>query len=113
MSSSAHELGDTRNGLSFAFAAYGIWGVAPIYFVWVSFAQPLEVVAHRVVWGIPLLGALLLVSGQWREVRSLTGPALGYLLVSALCLSINWLMFDYAIQTERIAEASLGYLSNP
>ena len=113
MSSSVHELGDTRNGLSFAFAAYGIWGIAPIYFVWVSFAQPLEVVAHRVVWGIPLLGVLLLVSGQWREVKSLAAPALGYLLVSALCLSINWLMFVYAIQTERIAEASLGYFINP
>ncbi len=113
MSSSVHELGDTRNGLLFAFAAYGIWGIAPIYFVWVSFAQPLEVVAHRVVWGIPLLGVLLLVSGQWREVKSLAAPALGYLLVSALCLSINWLMFVYAIQTERIAEASLGYFINP
>ena len=47
LSSSAHELGDARKGLLFAFAAYGIWGIAPIYFVWVSFAQPLEVVAHR------------------------------------------------------------------
>ena len=113
MSSSAHELGDARKGLLFAFAAYGIWGIAPIYFVWVSFAQPLEVVAHRVAWGIPLLGLLLLLSGQWREVRSLAAPALGYLLASALCLSINWLMFIYAIQTERIAEASLGYFINP
>ena len=109
----ANELGDTRSGLLFALAAYGIWGIAPIYFVWVSFAQPLEVVAHRVVWGIPLLGLLLLASGQWRSIKSLAPSAFGYLLVSALCLSINWLTFIYAVQTERIAEASLGYFINP
>ena len=79
MSSSAHELGDARKGLLFAFAAYGIWGIAPIYFVWVSFAQPLEVVAHRVAWGIPLLGLLLLLSGQWREGKESGGAGVGLL----------------------------------
>ena len=92
----------------FALGAYGIWGFAPIYFVWVSFAQPLEVLAHRVVWGVPLLGVLLLVSGQWRGITELSRQAVGYLLVSSLFLSINWLTFIYAIQTERIAEASLS-----
>ena len=113
MSSPDTELEDTRGGLFFAFAAYGIWGVAPIYFVWVSFAQPLEVLAHRVVWGIPLLGLLLMVSGQWRGIKSLTPSVCGYLLASAVFLSINWLTFIYAIQTARIAEASLGYFINP
>ena len=113
MSSPSTELEDTRGGLFFAFAAYGIWGVAPIYFVWVSFAQPLEVLAHRVVWGIPLLGLLLFVSGQWRGMKSLTPSVCGYLLTSAAFLSINWLTFIYAIQTARIAEASLGYFINP
>jgi chloramphenicol-sensitive protein RarD len=104
---------ETRKGVFFALGAYGIWGVAPIYFVWVSFAQPLEVLAHRVMWGIPLLGLLLLVSGQWRGISGLSRTAVGYLLVSALFLSINWLTFIYAIQAERIAEASLGYFINP
>lgn len=105
--------GETRKGVLFALGAYGIWGFAPIYFVWVSFAQPLEVLAHRVVWGVPLLGVLLLVSGQWRGITELSRQAVGYLLVSSLFLSINWLTFIYAIQTERIAEASLGYFINP
>ena len=105
--------GETRKGVLLALGAYGIWGFAPIYFVWVSFAQPLEVLAHRVVWGVPLLGVLLLVSGQWRGITELSRQAVGYLLVSSLFLSINWLTFIYAIQTERIAEASLGYFINP
>ncbi len=105
--------GESRKGVLFALAAYGIWGVAPIYFVWVSFAQPLEVLAHRVMWGIPLLGLLLLLSGQWRDIAGLTRKAIGYLLVSSAFLSVNWLTFIYAIQTERIAEASLGYFINP
>lgn len=113
MSDTSAELEDSRGGLLYAFAAYGIWGVAPIYFVWVSFAQPLEVLAHRVVWGIPLLGLLLMVSGQWRGIKTLMPAAFGYLLASAVCLSINWLTFIYAIQSARIAEASLGYFINP
>ena len=105
--------GETRKGIYFALGAYGIWGFAPIYFVWVSFAQPLEVLAHRVVWGVPFLGLLLLATGQWRDIAEHSRRAIGYLLVSALFLSINWLTFIYAIQTERIAEASLGYFINP
>ena len=105
--------GETHKGIYFALGAYGIWGFAPIYFVWVSFAQPLEVLAHRVVWGVPFLGLLLLATGQWRDIAEHSQRAIGYLLVSALFLSINWLTFIYAIQTERIAEASLGYFINP
>ena len=69
--------------------------------------------AHRVVWGVPFLGLLLLATGQWRDIAEHSRRAIGYLLVSALFLSINWLTFIYAIQTERIAEASLGYFINP
>ena len=105
--------GETRKGIYFALGAYGIWGFAPIYFVWVSFAQPLEVLAHRVVWGVPFLGLLLLATGQWRDIAEHSRRAIGYLLVSALFLSINWLTFIYAIQTERIAAVSYTHLTLP
>ena len=102
-----------RQGLIYAVAAYGIWGVAPIYFVWVGFAAPLEILMHRVLWSVPLLVLLITVAGQWNDARGLSRRALLFLMATALLLSINWLTFIWAIQAQRIADASLGYFINP
>ena len=102
-----------RQGLLYAFAAYGIWGVAPIYFVWVGFAGPLEILSHRALWSVPLLVLLITATGQWSAARSLSRREVLILLATALCLSTNWLTFIWAIQAQRIADASLGYFINP
>lgn len=102
-----------RQGLIYAVAAYGIWGIAPIYFVWVGFAAPLEILMHRVLWSVPLLVLLITVTGQWGDARGLSRRALLFLIATALLLSINWLTFIWAIQAQRISDASLGYFINP
>jgi chloramphenicol-sensitive protein RarD len=94
-------------------AAYGFWGLAPIYFVWVSFAHPLEVLAHRVVWSVPLLAILITLARQWPAVQALRWRELRVLMLCSLLLSCNWLIFIFAIQQGRIAETSLGYFINP
>ena len=109
----AEALDETKKGLLFALGAYGIWGIAPIYFVWVGFAGPFEILANRIVWAIPLLLVLLGVTKQWAGVWTLTKSQLAILVVTAIALSINWLTFISAIQAEKIAEASLGYYINP
>ncbi len=103
----------SRRGLSFALAAYSIWGFAPIYFVWVGFAHPLEILSHRVLWSVPFVALLLTISGQWQTLRALTQAELRTLFLTALCLGANWLTFIYAIQANRLAEATLGYFINP
>lgn len=102
-----------RRGLLYAVAAYGIWGVAPAYFVWVGFAAPLEILMHRVLWSVPVLVLLITVTGQWTAARALSRREVALLFVTALCLSANWLTFIWAIQAQRIADASLGYFINP
>ena len=102
-----------RAGFAFALAAYGFWGVVPIYFVWVSFAHPLEVLAHRVVWSVPLLAMLITLARQWPAVRALRWRQLRVLMLCSVLLSCNWLIFIFAIQQERISETSLGYFINP
>ena len=102
-----------RAGFAFALAAYGFWGVVPIYFVWVSFAHPLEVLAHRVVWSVPLLAILITLARQWPAARALGWPQLRILMLCSVLLSFNWLIFIFAIQQGRISETSLGYFINP
>ncbi|MDX2413432.1 MAG: EamA family transporter RarD [Woeseiaceae bacterium] len=106
---------DTRDGFIAALICYLIWGLLPIYFVFVSAVAPLEVLLHRIVWAVPF-GALIIFSRrQWPEVRrALTHPAmLFWLAVAAMFIAINWYVYIYAIQNNQIFQGSLGYYINP
>jgi len=105
--------GSTAAGAAYAVAAYVFWGFAPVYFVWVSFASPLEVLAHRIVWSVPLLAVLITLARQWPALLALHPRQLWTLLLCSVLLSINWLTFVYAVQLGRIAETALGYFINP
>ena len=113
MAGSATALASERQGLMYAVAAYGFWGLAPMYFVWINYVPPLEVLMHRVLWSVPLLTLLITITKQWAGVWGLRRREAAFLLVTALCLSINWGTFIWAIQAQRIADASLGYFINP
>ena len=102
----------TRQGGYFALAAYCIWGVAPIYFKLVGHVQPLEIIAHRVTWSAILLMAVLALSGKLGELR-LPIKNLGWLLLSAMLLACNWLIFVFAVLNDQIIDTSLGYFINP
>ncbi len=99
--------------MAYALAAYIFWGVAPVYFVWVKFATPTEVLAHRIVWSVPLLAVLVTLARQWPTIRALQRAQFTWLALCALLLSINWLTFIYAVHQQRIVETALGYYINP
>ncbi len=106
---------DAFTGVLYALAAFGIWGLSPIYFKAVAQVPATEVLAHRVLWATVLLVAVLLLQRRglelirelfsWRRVR--------FYLVTALLVSTNWLIFIWSIQNDRLLEASLGYYINP
>ncbi len=106
---------DARDGLVAGLAAYLMWGFLPAYFVTVAAAEPLEVLAHRILWAVPFGALVLTIRHQWPEVkRALTHKAmLGWLSVTALFIALNWLIYIWAIQDGRIVETSLGYYINP
>lgn len=102
-----------RTGVWFALAAYGLWGIAPVYFKVVEFADPVEVVAHRIVWSVVLLAVVIWLRRLWSSVGQLTRRQLGGLALSGLLISGNWLLFIWAIFNGRMLDASLGYFINP
>lgn len=106
---------DIRDGVIAGLVAYLIWGVLPVYFKTVASVGPLEVLSHRIMWAIPFGAAILFARRQWPEVRrALTHRAmLGWLVLSAMFIAVNWLIYIWAIQDERIFETSLGYYINP
>lgn len=99
----------------YALAAYGFWGFSPIYFKWVQHVPALEVLGHRVIWSMLLLLVLLWLGRRWSDLRLVlfNFSQLRWLLLSAALISVNWLIYIFAIQDNRILEASLGYYINP
>lgn len=106
---------DVRDGVIAALAAYLIWGFLPVYFKAVGSVDPLEVLAHRVIWAVPFGALILLIRRQWPEVKRalMHKSMLGWLALSALFIAFNWFVYIWAIQDERIFETSLGYYINP
>jgi chloramphenicol-sensitive protein RarD len=104
-----------RAGLAYGLAAFGFWGLVPIYFKAVASVPALEVLAHRVVWSVVILGAFLTLKGRWSEVvEAVTDRrCLGLLSVTTVLVGANWYVFIWAVANDRILQASLGYFINP
>jgi chloramphenicol-sensitive protein RarD len=108
---------DPRNttGLAYGLAAFGFWGFVPVYFKAVGVVPPLEVLAHRVVWAVPLLAALVLIQRQGGAIRRAVGSSrtIAVLLVTTALIAVNWYVFIWAMANDRVLQASLGYFINP
>jgi chloramphenicol-sensitive protein RarD len=104
-----------RRGAMAAIAAYLIWGLTPVYFKALASVGAAEIIAHRVVWSVLLLGGVLLIAGQREGFRILrqSPRILAGLAVSSILVTSNWLVYVWAINAGRVLEASLGYYINP
>lgn len=109
------EIGLDRGALLAAVTAFSFWGIMPIYFKQMDQVPALEIVAHRVVWALPIL--LILLAGRrqlsviWNVITH--WATLRWMIVSALLILLNWLLFVWAINNGQILAASLGYFLNP
>lgn len=102
-------------GLLCAATAYVLWGLFPLYFKLLLSVGPLEILMHRVLWSLVFLGAVLAVRRQWAWLGTvLTRPmVLAGFAASALLLAANWFLYIWAINHDRVIDASLGYFITP
>lgn len=109
------EEGSSASGVLYALGAYGLWGVSPLYWKWVSDVPLAELLAWRVLWAFALTLAYGAVTRRTGEARAALGSprVLAPLLCTALLLGVNWCTFVYAVQTERVVATSLGYYMSP
>lgn len=106
---------ERNTGLLQGLAAYGMWGLLPLYFLTISIASPLEIVANRIVWSLVFCAILLTVTRQWQSMLELgrNKQALGRLAVASVLIAVNWLTYTFAVLNGHAVEASLGYFINP
>ena len=104
-----------RAGLAYGVAAYALWGVMPIYFRQIASVASLDIVAHRIIWSLLVLAVLLTIARAWDEVAAAlrNRKVLLTLLLTALLIATNWLLYVYAINNGHILAGSLGYYLNP
>ncbi|BDU10299.1 protein RarD [Aurantimicrobium sp. INA4] len=105
----------SRSGLLYAFGAYGLWGLFPLYFLTLEPATPFEVVGYRILFSLVFCVFLIAVSRKWRQlVVILKQRKLMLTLgVAAVLIYINWQVFILAVLSNQIVESSLGYFINP
>ncbi|WP_306252526.1 EamA family transporter RarD [Parvularcula sp. IMCC14364] len=104
-----------RTGVFSAMAAYTMWGFFPIYFKVADGVTATEMLAQRIIWAVPVGALILTFRHQWAEVRKIFPDTrkLRALFLAAIAIATNWGVYIWAVQTEKIFQASLGYYINP
>ena len=108
-------MSSNRTGMLYAFLAYAIWGLFPLYFKQLHGVNAFEVIAHRTLWSLVVLLCILTVLRRWAWLgAALKNPRLlASFALSALLLSTNWVIYVWAVQNGHVVESSLGYFINP
>jgi chloramphenicol-sensitive protein RarD len=114
-SSSVNSRPDTTWGVVYAASAFLIWGISPIYWKALRAVPALEIILHRMVWSFFFLVPLIIIMRRWQEFIDVfkNYRTLLILLVTALIVGGNWLLYIWAVNNDYLLQASLGYYINP
>ncbi|MFC9232670.1 EamA family transporter RarD [Streptomyces decoyicus] len=106
---------DQRVGLAYGVTAYTMWGLLPLYWHLLDAASPSEILAHRMLWSLPVAVVILAVLRRWSWIGPLLRQPrrLALILVCAVVISANWFLYIWAVNAGHVLEASLGYFINP
>lgn len=106
---------DSRAGFFYALTAYVMWGFLPLYMKMVAHIPPIEVIAHRVLWSLPIAVVVILWLGRTQDLRQAfrTPRTLMMGAATAALISVNWGIYVWAIGAGFALEAALGYYINP
>jgi chloramphenicol-sensitive protein RarD len=104
-----------RLGYLYGIGAYALWGFMPLYIKLLLPAGPVEVLAHRVIWSVAVVMVVLFAVRGWRPLWRLAGrpAALGAVALAAGILAVNWGIYIYGVNADRVVETALGYFINP
>ena len=103
-----------RTGILSAASAFLCWGLFPLYFHALGEVPPLQILAHRMLWSLLFLLIVLAVRKQWAWLAVVRQPRVfASFVASAVLLSVNWLIYIWAVNNNHVIEASLGYFINP
>ena len=106
---------DSPRGFAFALVAYLLWGILPFYMKALAHITPAEVIAHRIVWSVPVAGIVLFALGRTGDIgAALRSPRLMAMgALTAVLVTVNWGTYVWAIGSGHSLDAAMGYFINP
>lgn len=109
------EAAERRLGTLAGIAAYSMWGLFPLVFHQLADVAAIEVLVHRVLWSFVVVVGVLALRGDrsWLAVLRRRSPDRLRLAAAAAAISLNWLVYVWAVAQEHVVEAALGYYINP
>jgi len=113
--STAASNNSATTGFFYALTAYLTWGFLPIYMKAIEHIPAVEIVAHRILWSIPVAAIILVMLGRTSDfARALKTPKiLGMMFITAVLISVNWGVYIWSISANIASQAALGYYINP
>ncbi|BBX70455.1 EamA family transporter RarD [Mycolicibacterium psychrotolerans] len=102
-----------RTGLLFGAGAYAMWGLFPAFFPLLKPAGAVEVLAHRIIWSFVLMVVVVAAVRRFGDLRQISGRVWLLLTAAAALISVNWLIYVYAVNNGHVVDAALGYFINP
>jgi chloramphenicol-sensitive protein RarD len=106
---------ESRQGFFFGVAAYGLWGLFPLYWPHLEPAGAVEILAHRILWSLVTMGLILFLMRRVSQFRALVSDRRTFWLLAAaaVVITFNWGTYIYGVNNGRVVETSLGYFINP
>jgi len=109
------QMDNTTKGTITTISAFFLWGIFPIYWKALNHVPSTQIIAHRIVWSLVFILFLVSVQRRWKEANSIISfyRDVPRFLFTSFLLGTNWLTYIWAVNTNQIVEASLGYFINP
>ncbi|MEH7380668.1 EamA family transporter RarD [Bacillus sp. JJ1533] len=113
------EMREYKIGILYTTIAYIAWGVLPLYWKLIDYIPAFEILAHRIVWSLVFVLLIILVSRKGKQfltsIKDIFKNKLKLIgiLASSVLITVNWATYIWAVNTDHIIDASLGYYINP
>ncbi|MDX2436622.1 MAG: EamA family transporter RarD [Acidobacteriota bacterium] len=106
---------ETRLGLLYGTLAFLIWGLTPIYWKLLQQVPAAQILAHRIVWGLVAVAGWMSLCGRWPDLLAAVKQprTVAALTLSTVFIAVNWGLFVWAVNADRVLATSLGYYINP
>lgn len=102
-------------GVLYAVIAYILWGISPVYWKLINSVSSIEILSNRIVWAFVFTILIIVVSKQWDELKLIAKDKkqMFYIFIASILIAINWGLYIWAVNSDKIVDASLGYYINP
>ncbi|MBC2403435.1 EamA family transporter RarD [Clostridium saccharobutylicum] len=102
-------------GVIYAVTAYTLWGILPIYWKLIDSVFSMEILSNRIVWAFVFTAIIIAVTKQWDELKIIVKDKkqMLYIFIASILIAFNWGLYIWAVNSDKIVDASLGYYINP